>query len=300
MTILDIGASAGLASFIFAEKLHGTGEVFATEVRPEAVDYVASESQKRGLFNLHSVLVKIDGLDDFYGKHRYDVVFLSNVYHCLDNRIEYFSKLRQFLRPNARLVIVMYNQFPLFAVDDLHDVNGWVASMIATQSTEIGNNPFFEELSTATRQLIGAGDRGDALRSALVEDFNRMLKNPQFYKHFYTNSYFRENLFTPPERSFANYLVMMLQEGGVIEKHVEQIDAKEMRSVIKLNRLFFVVQFGKYLEKEGMGVFFPPADANRQTSKYVMFRELDAAGYKLDKEINLSTYYDAMIMVPKP
>ncbi|MBF0502178.1 MAG: class I SAM-dependent methyltransferase [Candidatus Riflebacteria bacterium] len=297
MTILDIGASAGYASFLFAEKLHGTGEVFATEVRDVLVDHVAGEARQRGLTNLTSVLVKVDGLDDFYSQHRYDIVLLSNVYHCLDNRIQYFSKLREFLKPNARLVIVMYNQDHLFSEDSLSDIEAWVSNIVATYSTDTGSNPFFEELSTATRQLISAGDRGNSLRLALLEDFNRMLKNPLFYKHFYTNSYFRENFFTPPERNLANWLIMMLQEDGVFEKPADQIDARTMRTVIRLNRLFFTGQF--YKSVKNWREFIPPSDANRHTSKYVMFRELDAAGYKVASETSLSTYYDAIIMVPK-
>src|SRR5512139_675659 len=100
MTILDIGSGPGYASFLFAEKLRGSGEVFATDIRQDFVHHIAEEARRRGLNNLFPVVVRSEGLDDFYGKHRYDLVFLSNVYHCLDNRIEYFGKLRGLLTPN--------------------------------------------------------------------------------------------------------------------------------------------------------------------------------------------------------
>jgi len=295
MTILDIGSGPGYASFLFAEKLHGSGEVFATDIREDFVRYIADEAKRRGLTNLFSALVKTEGLDDFYRKHRYDLVFLSNVYHCLDNRIEYFSSMRKLLNPGARLVLILYDQVPLLSVADLSDLDGLADSL----SKKSDDDPFHKHLSTGTRQLLKDRTDREGLERALVEDFNRMLVDPRFYKGFYDNSYFRKNLFTAPEREFANWLLMTLEEDGVLEKPVDQIAAKAMRTVIKLNRLFFIKQLGDYLSGGGIGSYVPAGDANRHTSKYVMLRELDAAGYKFIHEIKLSPYFDAVIMVPR-
>lgn len=295
MTILDIGAGPGYASFLLAEKLHGTGKVYATEIREDFVNHIADEAKIRRLGNLVSVLVKGEGLDDFYGKHRYDLVFLSNVYHCLNDRIGYFQHLRGFLNRNARLVLVLYNQTPLFSVDDLSNVNGLIASLFR----EPDDNPFIKNLSPRTLQLLNDAPRGEELKTALVDDFNRMLVDPHFYANFYSNSYFRKDLFTTPERDLANWLLMTLKEDGVLEKPADQIDAKAMRMVVKLNRLFFIKRFGDFLVRGGMGAYVPAGDANRQTSKYVVLRELDAAGYQFVKERKLSPYFDAVIMTPR-
>ncbi len=295
MTILDIGSGPGYASFVFAEKLRGSGEVFATDVREDFVNHINDEAKRRGLTNLFSAVVKAEGMDDFYGKHRYDLVFLSNAYHCLDNRIEYFSKIRGLLKRNARLVLVLYNQVPVFSTDDLSDADGLIDKL----SRENDDNPFYKYLSEGTKQLLKVYDKEEGVEDALVDDFNRMLVDPQFYKGFYSGSYFRKNLFTVPERDFANWLLMTLSEDGVLEKPVDQIDAKAMRTVMKLNRLFFMKTLGGYLAEGGMGAYIPAGDANRHTSKYAMLRELDAAGYEYSKEISLSPFFDAVIMVPK-
>lgn len=294
MTILDIGAGPGYASFLFAEKLHGSGEVFATDIRQDFVTHIADEAKRRGLSNMFSAVVKPEGLDDFYGRHRYDLVFLSNVYHCLDGRIEYFSRLRELLKPGARVVLVVYNQAPLFSVNDVSDIDGLVDAL----SNET-DDPFYRHLSTGTRQLLEDDADREGLEHALVEDFNRMLVDPRFYKGFYDNSYFRKDLFTGQEREFANWLLMTLGEEGVLEKPADQMDAKAIRTVIKLNRLFFAKVLGDYLAGDGIGAYVPAGDANRHTSKYVMLRELDTAGYKVIKEIRLSPYFDAVIMVPR-
>ena len=245
--------------------------------------------------NLFSAVVEAEGLDEFYGKHRYDLVFLSNVYHCFGNRVDYFRKMRGLLKPNARLVLVIYNQVPVFSADDLSDADGLIDHL----SRETDENPFHKNLSAGTKQLLKVHATEGGVVDALVEDFNRMLVDPQFHKGFYSDSYFRKNLFTVPERDFANWLLMTLNEDGIFEKPADQIDAKAKRTVMKLNRLFFMKRLGGYLADGGMGAYFPAGDANRHTSKYVMLRELDAAGYKYSKEIDLSPYFDAVIMEPK-
>jgi hypothetical protein len=135
--------------------------------------------------------------------------------------------------------------------------------------------------------------------TALIDDFNRMLADPQFYKNFYSEFYFKKDFFSPSERDFANWLLMTLNEEGVLERPVDQIDARAMRTVVKLNRLFFIKRFGNYLHNEGRGAYIPAGDANRQVSKHVMLRELDAAGYTLSREIRLSPYFNAVVMAPK-
>ncbi len=294
MSILDIGAGPGYASFVFAEKLQGSGEVYATDVRADFVRYIADEAKRRGLINLFSAQVKEKGLDEFYTRHRYDLVFLSNVYHCLDNRVEYFRTLHRYLKPDARLVLILYNEVPLFSSDDLSDANGLIANL----SRENLDSPFVRYLSSTTRQLLKEKTNREALEAGLVGDFNRMLIDPGFYKNFYSNFYFKKDFLTPSDRDFANWLLMDLDEEGVLEKPVDQIDAKAMRSVIKLNRLFFMKRFGTFLQNEGRGAYIPSGDANRHMSKYVVLRELGAAGYAFSGEVVLSPFFNALIMVP--
>ncbi len=295
MTVLDIGAGPGYASFLFAERLRGTGAVYAADIRADFVGHIADEAKRRGLGNLHAVAVREEGLDDFYGTHRYDLVLLSNVYHCLGDRVAYFRALRGFLNPGARLALVLYNQAPLFSVDDLSDVDG----LVETLAEDVEGEPFYRRLSPATRRLVDGKARGDDVAKALVDDFNRMLADPRFYEEFYRASYFANDLFTPPERDFANWLLMTLAEDGVPERPGVRPDARAMRAVVRLNRLFFAARLGDFLATDGLGAYLPAGDANRHTSKYVALRELDAAGYRFVREMTLSPYFDAVIMAPK-
>jgi len=295
MSVLDIGAGPGYASFLFAEKLQGSGEVYATDIRADFVDHIAAEAKRRGLGNLSAAVVSANGLDEFYARHRYDLVFLSNVYHALDARVDYFTRLRGFLKPGARLVVILYNLTPLFSEDDFTRPEALVKRL----AQEPPESPFVSRLSDATRQLLRDSGSDAALTGALVQDFNRMLLDPQFYRHFYRDSYFIKDLFSPAERDLANWLLMTLAEDGVLEGPLDQGDERKLRTVIKLNRLFFIKRFGDLLAEGGRGAYFPAGDANRHMSRNVLLRELDAAGYRLVEERRLPPFFDAVIMAPK-
>ncbi|MFC1837773.1 class I SAM-dependent methyltransferase [Thermodesulfobacteriota bacterium] len=299
MTILDIGAGPGFASFLFAKELQGSGAVYATEIQERFVKYITREAERRGLANLFPVQVNGEGLDDFYGRQRYDIVFAANVYQSLDNPVDYFGKLRNFLNPGARLVLVLYNQAPLFSVDDFTDLDA-LANFLSAAAE---GSPFVSNLSEATRHLLQEKTDRDAIAKALVEDFNRMLQNPKFYTEFHTmgrTAVTKDNLLVlnVQRRELASWLVMKVKEDGFFEKPSEQRGGSEIRTVIRLNRLFFQEMLGKFLANKGMGAYIPATDAIGYTSKYVVLRELETAGYRFVGEIKTTPSFDTVIMEP--
>src|SRR6185369_3567040 len=117
------------------------------------------------------------------------------------------------------------NQVPFFTVNDLSDIDELVISL----SKEADDSPFIRHLSASTRQLLKDKTKMEALESALVDEFNRMLTDPLFYKGFYKDFYLKKDMFNPIERDYVNWLLMTLKEEGVLERPVDKIDAKAMR-----------------------------------------------------------------------
>lgn len=294
MTILDIGAGLGHHSFIFAGALQGTGKVFATDVREDFVAYIAEQARSRNLTNLFPVLVTPDGLDDFYTRNEYDIVLISNTYHLLDNRISYFKELRRFLKPDARLILLMYDQVPIFTEAEFSDFNGVIDILSSADEDDI----FVRHLSADTRRLLTNKEQGNETKRAVIKNFNMMMTNPIFYKGFIRHPYVGRNMLSKSERNFINWLLMTIQENGTFDKSADQIEPREMRPIMKLNRLLIASRFGDYLSNDGTGSYMPVADSNQYVSKYVMFRELDKAGYQLAREIRMSPYFEALIMIP--
>ena len=295
MTILDIGTGAGYFAFKFAERLKGTGRIFATDVLSDRVDYVKKEADKRGFRDIYPVLVTEDGVDEFYSKHKYDLIFLCNVYLYIDDPVDYFRKMRKFLAEDGELIQIVCKNTFLFCVDDIADFKGLVNEL----SQELHENkPFFKRLRQSTRKLIKQQSNRQPdgiLRNAIVNDFNQMLLDPHFYNDFqgkrqiYTTVYF-----SPAEKSFYNWLLMSLKEDGVLNKAQKDLNPKEVRTIIKLNKLLFVQRFKQYFFMKGDRPFFCIGDLFEQTSRFLVERELKEAGYKLKNVYDSLPYHDIL------
>lgn len=105
-TILDLGSGGGHFSYLFAEAVKEKGRVIAADVNEEMQAFIRQEIKKRGIKNLTTQ--KISG--KFYQPPeqsvRFDLIFLRNVYHHLPDQVEYFSRIRDYLKPTGRIVIL--------------------------------------------------------------------------------------------------------------------------------------------------------------------------------------------------
>jgi len=295
MTILDIGTGTGQPAFKFAERLKGTGKIFTTDVLKSRIDYVREESSRRGFKNIYPVLVGREGVDEFYNKHKYGLIFLSHVYHALPDRVNYVKTMRGFLAKNGQLAILLHKNAPLFSSYDIIDFKGLIKEL----AREPADSPFYKGLRKSTRELIKqkAGSQPEELlKKAIVDDFNSMLLDPNFHNDFFGRIYFKTTVsFLPEERNFANWLILCLEEEGVFDKAKKDLMPKEIRAINKLNRLFFIQRFRQYLVREGLGFFYPGSDKHIQTSTFLVKRELKEAGYKLVNEYELLPCYDLLV-----
>jgi predicted methyltransferase len=104
--VADLGAGGGYFTFRLAHAVGPTGLVFAVDVDPDMVDFLAQQAAEQGFTNVRPVLA---AGDDPRLPERVDLVFTSNTYHHLENRAAYFSALRErALAPGGRVAIVEY------------------------------------------------------------------------------------------------------------------------------------------------------------------------------------------------
>jgi len=103
--IMDIGAGSGY----FSIKLAKSGaKVIAADVNDKFQDYLKSRIEKENLGNLGIELRKIPYDDPSLKASEVHMVFLSNTYHHIENREEYFVKVRKGLDEEGELVIIDY------------------------------------------------------------------------------------------------------------------------------------------------------------------------------------------------
>lgn len=320
MTIVDIGAGAGHFSFAMAERMDGEGRVFATDPLPDRIAHMAEEARELGVSIIEPVQVGTEGLDPFYRKHRYDLIFMSNVFHRIDdrepgNRRRYFAALREQIQADGRLAIILYRHVPPVTEANFADIDAAIRDVAERRDYD----PFYWGMSAAARRRwdrLGGSPGAEvppALRSLFIEEINRAMERPDLYRYFFGEKSFHRydsrrtkpelaRFFLPAERDFANWLLLELRENGAIRKAPEKLSPKEARAVRKLNSLFFRSRFRQHLSAPSArkkGVYRPKGDINRQTSKFLVMREVGEAGFELTAEHDVSTYFTLLVFAPR-
>jgi SAM-dependent methyltransferase len=100
--VADIGAGTGYFAARIARRVP-EGKVFAADIEPDMVRYLAGRAGRKHLDNLVPVQA---GTDAASLPEPADVILVVDTYHHIGNRTQYFSKLKASLRPGGRLVII--------------------------------------------------------------------------------------------------------------------------------------------------------------------------------------------------
>jgi arsenite methyltransferase len=106
--IADVGSGGGYFTFSLAKAVGPEGKVYAVDVDEEMNDLVAQQAKKEGVGNVEVILAKPD--DPLLPTSGIDLIFTSNTYHHIENRVNYLTNLRRYLRPNGRIAIVEFDR----------------------------------------------------------------------------------------------------------------------------------------------------------------------------------------------
>lgn len=106
--VADIGSGGGYFVFALARAVGADGKVYAVDIDQAMNDLVAQQAKKEGVGNIEVILAKSD--DPLLPSSGVDLIFTSNTYHHIENRVNYFSSLRNYLRPNGRIAIIEFDR----------------------------------------------------------------------------------------------------------------------------------------------------------------------------------------------
>lgn len=106
--VADIGSGGGYFVFALAKAAGPGGKVYAVDVDQAMNDLVAERAKKERIANIEVILAKPD--DPILPLAGVDLIFTSNTYHHIDNRVGYLANLRKYLRPNGRIAIVEFDR----------------------------------------------------------------------------------------------------------------------------------------------------------------------------------------------
>ena len=105
--VVEIGSGTGYFAVRLAS-LIPNGKVICFDRALPMVTYLTHRAQELGLVTIDSRKTNSDGTVEF--KEKADLIFSVDVYHHLENRITYFSNLKDNLKRNGVLVIIDRNR----------------------------------------------------------------------------------------------------------------------------------------------------------------------------------------------
>lgn len=110
--VADLGAGSGYFTFRLAEAVGTTGEVLAVDVDEAMNASLRADLRQRGVANVEVVLASAS--DPRLAPESLALVFSSNTYHHLKDRVAYFARLRPALAPGGRLALIDFVPEGLF------------------------------------------------------------------------------------------------------------------------------------------------------------------------------------------
>ena len=113
--VADLGAGGGYFTFSLSKAVGPDGKVYAVDIDEEMNDLIAQRAKQEGVGNVEVILAKPD--DPLLPSPGVDLIFTSNTYHHIENRVNYLTNLRKYLRPNGRIAIIEF------------DRRGWLAGI---------------------------------------------------------------------------------------------------------------------------------------------------------------------------
>ncbi len=103
--VADLGCGPGVFTVPLAQVVH-KGVVYAVDVEPQQLDALRQRLIEEDLHNVVPVLASFS--TPHLPPARLNLVLLVDTYHHIEDRVEYFRRLRTVLRPGGRIAIIEY------------------------------------------------------------------------------------------------------------------------------------------------------------------------------------------------
>ena len=106
--VADIGAGAGAFSLPLAKAVAPSGTVYAVDIDPGLLDYIAQKAKKENIENIRTV--KGEFSDPKLPTHDVDLGFFHDVLHHIENRQAYLKALATYMKPSGRIALIEMNR----------------------------------------------------------------------------------------------------------------------------------------------------------------------------------------------
>lgn len=101
--VADLGSGGGYFTFWLADAVGEDGRLYAVDVDEALLDDLTKRAGRDGYTNFTPV---VGELDDPALPGPVDLIFVSNTFHHLENRVAYFDRAAKYLRPGGRVAVI--------------------------------------------------------------------------------------------------------------------------------------------------------------------------------------------------
>lgn len=105
--VADVGAGTGLFVPLLAEAVGPEGEVYAIDIAPAFVRYIAERSRAAGLTQVRPVLSNERSIE--MPENSLDVIFTCDAWHHFVHYEDMLASMRTALRPGGQLIVVDFD-----------------------------------------------------------------------------------------------------------------------------------------------------------------------------------------------
>jgi arsenite methyltransferase len=105
-SLADLGAGGGHFTMLLARATGPGGRVYAIDINPEFLDFIRERASGEGISNVECVRGTFT--DSGLPAGSADLVFARCVFHDIQDRAAYFTRLRTVLKPGGRVAIIDY------------------------------------------------------------------------------------------------------------------------------------------------------------------------------------------------
>ncbi|MDH5336842.1 MAG: class I SAM-dependent methyltransferase, partial [Nitrospira sp.] len=110
--VADLGAGVGYFTWHLAKAVGARGTVYAVDTKERAINMIIKEMVARGTPNVRPVRAEPH---DPRLPEPVDLVFSCDVYHDMNDRVDYFRSLASSLRPGGRVAILDFHPRGFFS-----------------------------------------------------------------------------------------------------------------------------------------------------------------------------------------
>jgi predicted methyltransferase len=105
--LADIGSGSGYFTLRLAHHVGTAGRVYAVDINPEMIRHLDSRARDAGLSNVRTILARPD---DPLLPEPVDRFLVVNVWHHIDDRVGYLTRMASKLKPGGQVIVIDFHK----------------------------------------------------------------------------------------------------------------------------------------------------------------------------------------------